>query len=147
MGGWSYYRLCENLCWPFGPAPGGNLGPFWAQKMGFLKIFIRILRFIWDLGPVSSDSRRDVVSGKNLFFGKIVCFPGVNWAQKSTKTENFGYVLRLSISEIFKKGYMAVRYFWELAVVQVSCKSNVIYRSYGQETLEIGPNWACNPKK
>ena len=26
-GGWSYYRLCEIFCGPFGWAPGGNLDP------------------------------------------------------------------------------------------------------------------------
>ena len=41
---------------------------------------------------MSSDSPKDVVSGKILIFGNILGFPGVNWAQKWTKTENFGYV-------------------------------------------------------
>ena len=47
---------------------------------------------MWDLGLVSSDSRKDVVSGKIKVFGNILCFPGVNWAQKWTKTQNLGYV-------------------------------------------------------
>ena len=47
---------------------------------------------MWDLGLVSSDSRKDVVSGKIKVFGNILFFPGVNWAQKWTKTQNFGYV-------------------------------------------------------
>ena len=95
MGGWSYYRLCENLCWLLGSAPGGSLGSFWAQKMGIFEIFIRILRFIWGLVLVSCDSPKDVVSGKILVFGTILDFLGVNWnwAQKWTKTENFGYLL------------------------------------------------------
>ena len=38
MSGWSYYRLCENLCGPFRLAPVGNLCSFWAQKMFFLLI-------------------------------------------------------------------------------------------------------------
>ena len=33
---------------------------------------------------MSSDSPKDVESGKNLVFGKILRFPGVNWAQKWT---------------------------------------------------------------
>ena len=33
MSKWPYYRLCDNLYWPFRLAPGGNLGPFWTQKM------------------------------------------------------------------------------------------------------------------
>ena len=47
---------------------------------------------MWDLGLVSSDSPKDVVSGKIKAFGNILCFPGVNWAQIWTKTQNFGYV-------------------------------------------------------
>ena len=81
MGGCSYYRLCENLCWPLGP-----------EKWFFLIIFIRILRFIWDLEFVSSDSPKDVVSAKSLVFGNVFFFLVVNWAQKWTKTLNFGYV-------------------------------------------------------
>ena len=45
-----------------------------------------------DLGLVSLDSPKDVVSGKILVFGNILCFPGVDWAQKCTKTVDFGYV-------------------------------------------------------
>ena len=73
------------LDWP----QGGNLGPFWAQKMFFLIIFIRILRFIWDLGLVSFDSPKGAVSGKILVFGNIFCFLRVNWAQNWTKNANF----------------------------------------------------------
>ena len=47
---------------------------------------------MWDLGLVSSDSRKDVVSGKIKVFSNILCFPGVNCAQKWTKTVNFGNV-------------------------------------------------------
>ena len=47
---------------------------------------------MWDLGLVSSDSPKDVVSGKIKVFCNIWCFPGVNWAQKWTKTVKFGYV-------------------------------------------------------
>ena len=47
---------------------------------------------MWDFGLVSSDSPKDVVSGKIKAFGNILCFPGVNWAQKWTKTVNFRYV-------------------------------------------------------
>ena len=47
---------------------------------------------MWDLGLVSSDSPKDVVSGKIKVFGNIFFFPGVNWAPKWTKTVNFGYV-------------------------------------------------------
>ena len=38
-------------------------------------------------------SHKDVVSGKILFFGSIFGFLGINWAQKWTKTINFGHIL------------------------------------------------------
>ena len=47
---------------------------------------------MWDMGLLSSDSRNDVVSGKIKVFSNILSFPGVNWAQIRTKTQNFGYV-------------------------------------------------------
>ena len=47
---------------------------------------------MWDLGLVSSDSPKDVVFGKIKVSSNILCFPGVNWAQIWTKTQNFGYV-------------------------------------------------------
>ena len=47
---------------------------------------------MWDLRLVLSDTRKDVVSGKIKVFGNTFCFLGVNWAQKWTKTLNFGYV-------------------------------------------------------
>ena len=47
---------------------------------------------MWDLELVSSESPKDVVFGKIKVFGNILCFLGVNWAQKWTKTQNFGYV-------------------------------------------------------
>ena len=47
---------------------------------------------MWDLGLVSSDSPKDVVSWKIKVFGNILYFPGINWAQKWTETQNFGYV-------------------------------------------------------
>ena len=47
---------------------------------------------MWHLELVSSDSPKDVVSGKIKAFGNILCFPGVNWAQNWTNTQKFGYV-------------------------------------------------------
>ena len=61
--------------------------------MFFLINFIRTLWFIWNLVLVLLDIHKDVVSDKILVFGNILCFPGLNWAQKWTKTFNFGYVL------------------------------------------------------
>ena len=48
---------------------------------------------MWDLRLVLSDTPKDLVSGKIKVFRYILCFPGVNWVQKWTKTQNFGYVL------------------------------------------------------
>ena len=45
-----------------------------------------------DLELVSSDSRKDVLSGKIKVFSNIWFFLGVNWAQILTKTVNFRYV-------------------------------------------------------
>ena len=50
------------------------------------------MRFMWDLRLVLWDTRKDAVSGKIKVFGNILFFPGVNWAQKRTNTQNFGYV-------------------------------------------------------
>ena len=66
--------------------------PFLAQKMSFFIIALRILWFIWDLGLVLFYGHKDAVSGKILVFDNISGFLGVNWAQKWTKTVNFGYV-------------------------------------------------------
>ena len=65
---------------------------FEPKKCFSLKIFVRIRRFIWNLGLVSYDSPKDVDSGKILVFAKIFGFPGVNWAQRWTKTEKFGCI-------------------------------------------------------
>ena len=67
------------------------MDPFWAKKWVSLINYIRILRFMWDLGLVLFDSPKDAVSGKILVFGNILC-PGVNWAQIWTKNVTFGYV-------------------------------------------------------
>ena len=73
---------------------GGLQGAIWAhfrpKKWGFFINYIRIVWFMWDFVFVSLDSSKDVVSGKILVFGNILCFPGVNWAQIWTKTVNFG---------------------------------------------------------
>ena len=79
--------------WEFVSTPwAGPRGQFRPKKWVFLINVIRILRFIWDLALVSFDSPKDVVSAKILDFGNIFGFLGVNWAQKWTKTEKFGYV-------------------------------------------------------
>ena len=63
------------------------------KKWVFLINFIRILWFIWDLGLVLFDSHKDSVSGKILVFSNILGLLEENWAQKLTKTINFGYIL------------------------------------------------------
>ena len=45
---------------------------------------------MWDLRLVLSDTPKDAVSGKIKVFGIFLFFPGVNWAQKWTNTQNFG---------------------------------------------------------
>ena len=57
---------------------------------------------MWHLGLVSSDSPKDAVFGKIKAFGNILYFPWVNWAQKSTKTQNFWYVPFPLGDKIFK---------------------------------------------
>ena len=57
---------------------------------------------MWDLGLVLCDSPKDVVSGKILVFGNILCFLGVNGAQRWIKTQNFGYVPFPLKDRIFK---------------------------------------------
>ena len=94
--------ICENLCRPFWSAPGSNLGPFRAPKMGLLINCIRVLWFIWDLGLVLFDSPKDVVFGKIFVFCNILNLPGVNWAQKWTKTVNFSYIPFLPKNKFWK---------------------------------------------
>ena len=100
MEKWGSYRLCEIFCGPFGRTPGGNLGPFFAQKMFFSKIFIRIRRFIWGLGLVSSDSPKKVVFGKIFVCGNIFRYQEVNWAQNRPKRKTLG-TSRLCLNSLF----------------------------------------------
>ena len=87
--------------------------PFLPPKWIFLINFIRILWFIWDLVLVLFDSHKEVVSGKILVFGNILGFPGVNWAQKWTKTFNFGYILFWRKHLILKDCLYTVIVLWE----------------------------------
>ena len=70
----SHNSLCENLCWPFGQAPGGKLGHFWAQKMG--GGFINFIRNLWFSLVL------EVVFGEILVFANIFDFTGLNRAEK-----------------------------------------------------------------
>ena len=45
MGGWSYYRLCEIFCEPFGPAPGGNLDTIFQIASKHTKKFKGLPKF------------------------------------------------------------------------------------------------------
>ena len=63
-----------------------------AKLENYVINFIRILWFIWDLVLVLFDSHKDLVFGKNFGFN-ILGFLGVNWAQKWTRTINFGYIM------------------------------------------------------
>ena len=78
---------------------------------------------MWDLGLVSSDSSKDVVFKKILVFDNILCFPGVNWAQRWTKTVNFGFV-PFTLNDIsFKDSSYSVLAHHILPLVQISAKS------------------------
>ena len=88
--------------------------PFLAQKISFLLFFLRILWFIWDLGLVLFYGHKDVVSGKILVFDNISSFLGVNWAQKWTKTVNFGYVPFPLKHFILRDCSEAVFFLWEI---------------------------------
>ena len=131
------YRPCGNFVDSLGRPKGAIQAHFGPKKWVRLIIFIRIFQFIWDLGLLSSDSPKDLVFGKNLFFGKIYCFPGVSQAQKQTKTENFGYVPLLLRDLILKH-----------------CSHNVFVLSWttsGPNFNKIEPVWGekrpGNPKK
>ena len=45
---------------------------------------------MWNLGLVLFDSHKHAVSGTFLFFGNILGFPGVNWAQNGLKASTLG---------------------------------------------------------
>ena len=75
----------------FWAGPRGQFRPILGPKNDFFINYIKILRFVWNLGLVLFDSPKDLVSGIILDFGNVLCFPGVNWAQMWTKTVNVGY--------------------------------------------------------
>ena len=85
-----YVRICVD---PFGWPQGAICTHFGPKNWVFFINYIRILRFTWDLQLTLFDSPKDVVSETVLVFDRSLYFPGVNWAQKWTKTVNFGYVL------------------------------------------------------
>ena len=59
-------------------SPGGNLGPFWNPKMGFMVDFIKFCNsVIWDLRFVLCRSK-DIDPGEILVLGIILDFPAVN---------------------------------------------------------------------
>ena len=60
---------------------------------------------------MSCDSPKDEVSVKILVFGNILGFPGVNWAQNWTKTENFGHVLFV-LKHLILKYHSHTVFFW-----------------------------------
>ena len=63
-----------------------------ASKMDFIDEFYKNSVIYLVPGTCVFDSHKDVASGKIPVFGNILGFPGINWAQKWTKTFNFGYV-------------------------------------------------------
>ena len=67
--------------------------PVLAKKTCFSINFIK--NFVIYFGPGTSlfDKNKDEISGEILFFGNILGFLGINWAQKWTKIVNFRCVL------------------------------------------------------
>ena len=86
-----------------GGGGGGQFKPILGLKNGVFDNFYKNSSIYLGLGLVSSDSPKDVESGQNLVFGKILSFPRANWAQKWTKTENFGYALFVLKHLIWKR--------------------------------------------
>ena len=78
-------------------------------KWFFFINFIRILWFIWDLVLVLFNSHKDITSGKILAFGNILGFPGINWAQKWTKTLRPVSPETLNFERLFKFYFCLVR--------------------------------------
>ena len=96
---------------------------------------------MWDLGLVSSDSSKDVVSGKIKAFGNILCFRGVNCAQKWTKTQNFGHV-PFPLKDIsFKNSpYSVIGLSYSTSAPNFSKIENYL----GEKELKNPPKWAIS---
>ena len=90
------------------------------------------------------DSHKDVVSGKILVFGNILGFPGVNWAQKWTKTVNFGYV-PFPLKHLFLKDCSATIFcsYERLPLVETLANSSHIWGRKGPEAPQKGPFHKC----
>ena len=110
-----------------------------SQKRVSLIIFIRILRFIWNFGLVSSDNPKDAVSGKILVFGNIFIFPEVNWAQSWTKTVKFGYVPFVLKHLILKYCSRTVFLLWWITSGPNFNKFQRYFGEKGPRTPQKGP--------
>ena len=111
---------------------------FGLKNVFFLINFIRILWFIWDLGPVVFDNHKHVVSGTN--FG----FWGGNWAQKWTKAINFGYAsfpIKLLILKDCSETFLSL--MKDVPMVEISANSSHFCRRKGLETSEKGLFHGC----
>ena len=103
--------------------------------------YIRIMWFMWDLGLVSLDSPKNVVSGKILIFGNILFFPGVNWAQKWTKSVNFGCVPFPLKDICFKdSSYSVIGSSYSTSVPNLS----IIGAYLGEKGLKNPPKWVIS---
>ena len=99
------------------------------------------MSFMWDLGLMSSDSRKDAVSGKIKVSGNIFCFLGVNWAQRWTKTQNFGYVA-FPVKDIsFKDSSYSVI---DLSYSTSGPNFSKIKHYLGEKGLKNPPKWAIS---
>ena len=83
----------------------------------------RILWFFWDLGLTLFDSAKDVVFAEILFFGNILVFRRINWAQIWTKTINFGYIP-------FLPKLKFLNFFWNSVFVILTTTSSLASSDY-----------------
>ena len=96
---------------------------------------------IWDLCYLMV--KRMQFLKKNLIFGNILGFLGVNWVQKWTKIINFGDVLFLLKHLILRGCSESVCLMKDVALVEISANLSHICRRKGLETLQKGQFHGC----
>ena len=80
-----------------------------ASKMDFIDEFYKNSVIYLVPGTCVFDSHKDVASGKIPVFGNILGFPGINWAQKWTKTLRPVSPETLNFERLFKFYFCLVR--------------------------------------
>ena len=83
----SYVRICDDPL-----THGGNLDPFWAQRMFFCLFLQEFCDFFWELGLMLSIISKDAVFAEMLVSSKIFGFPTINMASIWTETVNFNCI-------------------------------------------------------